>query len=77
MNLVWTDASPVVEGVKTFSKGLLTGGAAVALMSVRHLAVFVSVRMTAEPTFHRKFRGLGLLLLYQDHTPLTHNRAFR
>ncbi len=42
----------VVKSVKTFREGLVALGAEVALMSVGHLAMLVSFRMSAEPIFH-------------------------
>jgi hypothetical protein len=44
--------SIIVEGIKAFRKGLFTVGAEIALMTIGHLAVFMNLTMTTEPTFH-------------------------
>ena len=52
LDLFWADVSIVVKGVKTFREGLLALRAEIALMSIGHLAVFMGLSMTTEPTFH-------------------------
>jgi hypothetical protein len=39
------------------------------------MPVFMSLRMTTEPTFHSFLREDGLVLLYQTHLPLMHNQG--
>ena len=75
LNLLWTDSSPVVERVKTLHEGLFALLTKVALMSIRHLAVSMSLWMTTEPTFHSFLRDERLILLYYTHIPLMHNQA--
>lgn len=58
VNLLGRDVSVVVEGVKAFRKGLFTVGAEIALVAIGHLAVFMNLTMTAEPTFHSYIEGL-------------------
>jgi hypothetical protein len=52
LDLCRTNMPIVVKRVKALREGLLALGAEIALMSIRHPAVFMSLRMTTEPTFH-------------------------
>lgn len=61
VNLFWANVAVVVQRVKALGEGLLTVGAKVALMSVRHLAVLMNFTVTTEPTFHSLSRGLECL----------------
>ena len=72
LDLFWADVSIVVKGVKTFREGLLALRAEIALMSIGHLAVFMGLSMTTEPTFHCVSNVIVDSLLYQTHIILTH-----
>ena len=65
----------VVKRVKALGEGLLTLRAEIALMSVGHLAVFMSLRVTTEATFHCSSKVIVDSLLYQTHIILTHYRV--
>jgi hypothetical protein len=73
VDLLWADVAIVVEGIEAFAECLLAVGAEIALMTIGYLAVFMSLRMTTEPTFHRLSLGVGVVLLYQTHILLMHN----
>ncbi len=63
----------VVKGVKTLREGLFTLRAEVALMSIGHQAMLMSLRITTESTFHRLSKVAIDSLLYQTHIILTHD----
>lgn len=48
LNLVWTQSPPVVKRVKILREGLFALAAAIALVSIGHLAMFMSLRMTTD-----------------------------
>ena len=48
----------VVKRVKAFGKGLLAVGAEVALMTIGHLAMFMGLSVSTEPTFHCLIPGV-------------------
>ena len=62
----------VVQGVKPFIERLLAQRTEVPLATVRGFAMFMSARVTAEPTFHRSCLELDVSLLYSTHHILTH-----
>lgn len=62
----------VVKCIEAFREGLFPLKTEVALMSVRHLAMLVSLRMAAELTFYSLSSVIIDSLLYQAHIVLTH-----
>ena len=64
----------VIKGIKTLREGLFALEAEVTLMSIGHLAVFMGLSMTTEPTFHCVSKMIINSLLYQNHIILMHNR---
>ncbi len=64
----------IVQSVKSLVERLLALGAEIALATIGICSVFVSARMTAEPTFHRSCLQVERHLLYCTHYILTHYR---
>ena len=62
----------IVQAVKVFGEGLTTSRAKIALMSVRHLAMFMSFWVSTQRAFHGSASRRFLLLSYQSHISLTH-----
>jgi hypothetical protein len=73
VNLLWTDVTMVVEGIKVFIEGLLATGAKIALDSTSCLAMFMSFQVSTQRTFHRLSKVDITLLLYLTHSNVTHN----
>jgi hypothetical protein len=51
-NLFSTDMTAVVETIEGFGKSLMASRTEIALMTLRHLAMFVSFSVTAQRAFH-------------------------
>jgi hypothetical protein len=64
----------IVQSVKSLVERLLALGAEIALATIGSCSVFVSARMTAEPTLHRSCLQVDVSLLYSTHHSLTHYR---
>jgi hypothetical protein len=73
VNFFRTELASIVEGIKGVTKSMVTFRAFKSLMTFGSTAMFMSLEMTAEWTFHKFRSQCQRVIVILSHTSLIHN----